>query len=317
MSAVETSWLGGDARALDQDHADAGGQPSWPRPVDEARLLGDQGDDVAGDVLRGGAISLGEQDGELVTAESGDQVGAPHPHPQQFGHRDDQLVTGAVAEGVVDLLEVVEVHHQQRSAGAVPLAQVEVALELLIEAAPVREPGQRVVLGQVCQLRLEAPTLGHVDRIEQQLVGYAVPVVHDDALERHVDPVAVAVLDPRLGRDPPRRARDDLADEPSHLGRLRAERERVVADEVVADPAGQVARCRVDVGDLPVDRADDDAERRLLEEARQPFLGHRQLLLAPPRLGDVARHDQRLVAIAVQRPAAPRSARSSGRRCWR
>ena len=63
------------------------------------------------------AVRLGQQDGELVATEPGDDVGLPDPARQDRADRRDELVTGGVPERVVDLLEVVEVDEQQGAAG--------------------------------------------------------------------------------------------------------------------------------------------------------------------------------------------------------
>ena len=57
-------------------------------------------------------VDVGQQDGELVAAEARDDVlGAQHV-PQAAGDGLQQLVADAVAEGVVDDLEVVEVEEE-------------------------------------------------------------------------------------------------------------------------------------------------------------------------------------------------------------
>ena len=52
-----------------------------------------------------------------------------------------------MAEGVVDLLEVVEVEHQQRPGDAVAVAARQLGPQVLLEAAPVLQPGERVLAG--------------------------------------------------------------------------------------------------------------------------------------------------------------------------
>ena len=64
-----------------------------------------------------------------------------------------------VAVAVVDLLEAVEVAHQQAEPGAGAPCALQLQLEGLLEAAPVREPGERVGAGgarKLCALLLEA-----------------------------------------------------------------------------------------------------------------------------------------------------------------
>ena len=88
----------------------------------------------------------GEQSGELVAAEPGDQVGAGE-RGEPLRDADQHLVPGGVPVAVVDLLEVVQVEHDrdERLAGRVGEqggGQPE-------EGAAVGQPGERVVAGGV------------------------------------------------------------------------------------------------------------------------------------------------------------------------
>ena len=108
------------------------------------------------------APGVGKDDPELVAAEATDDVGGAHPALDRAGDGNEQLVARAVAARVVDELEAVEVEDQQRAAGLVALGGGKLALELGGEAAAVVDAGQRVVVGEVLKLGLEALALGHV-----------------------------------------------------------------------------------------------------------------------------------------------------------
>ena len=97
-------------------------------------------------------VDARQQDRELVAAEAGDDVGRAQPLAQHARDARQQAVAGGVAEGVVDGLEAVEVEHERGALGAVAAHVREVPRELLLEAAAVREPGERVVVGEVAQL---------------------------------------------------------------------------------------------------------------------------------------------------------------------
>jgi len=66
----------------------------------------------------------------------------------------DQVVPGVVAERVVDALEAVDVDDHHRPLAAVAGGEGDVLVELAAEAAPVEQPGERVVVGEVAQLGL-------------------------------------------------------------------------------------------------------------------------------------------------------------------
>ena len=97
-------------------------------------------------------VDARQQDRELVAAEAGDDVGRAQPLAQHARDARQQAVAGRVAERVVDGLEAVEVEHERGALGAVAAHVREVPRELLLEAAAVREPGERVVVGEVAQL---------------------------------------------------------------------------------------------------------------------------------------------------------------------
>ena len=90
-----------------------------PRSADVAR--GSPRSSSAATVRALALVGLGEQHRELVAAEAGEHVGLAQAAAQQLGDAAQELVAGAVAERVVDVLEVVEVEHQDGAAGAVAL----------------------------------------------------------------------------------------------------------------------------------------------------------------------------------------------------
>ncbi|ODU00305.1 MAG: hypothetical protein ABS89_09210 [Thiobacillus sp. SCN 63-1177] len=99
-----------------------------------------------------------EEQGELVAAQPGGQLGSRPEFAQTLGHMLDHHIAGAVAGQIVDRLEVVEIDQQQRTAcrlgqrlGQPPL-----------KALAVVQAGQRVVIGQITGACLRALEFGHV-----------------------------------------------------------------------------------------------------------------------------------------------------------
>ena len=90
---------------------------------------------------------VGQQDGELVAAQPGEEVAGPQGRAQARADLPEQVVAGVVAEAVVDLLEAVEVEQQQRGRARRAVAVVEHPLGLLEQRAPVGQPGQLVGAG--------------------------------------------------------------------------------------------------------------------------------------------------------------------------
>ena len=82
----------------------------------------------------------------------------PQDRPEAACHVAQQPVARVVAERVVDDLEVVEVQeHDDRHLGA---GRADPLADRFEEQRPVRQPGQRVVVGLVAELLLEARQLG-------------------------------------------------------------------------------------------------------------------------------------------------------------
>ena len=82
--------------------------------------------------------------------------------PRTSGDLLQHLVAGEVAEGVVDRLEVVDVDQQQRPGRHLAARARHLGLDLLLETAPVPQPGQRVLLGESLQLLVEALAVADV-----------------------------------------------------------------------------------------------------------------------------------------------------------
>ena len=68
-----------------------------------------------------------------------------HDAPQALGDLGQKLIARGVAERVVDLLETIEIHQQQRELAAVTGRDFDRAIDVLTEQHSVREPRQRVV----------------------------------------------------------------------------------------------------------------------------------------------------------------------------
>ena len=306
--------VGGREPAVQHGHADAGTDPATVLHAVHGVH------EPLGGGVRALAVGAGQQHGELVAADAGDDVVRAQRVPQRRARRADHLVADVVAERVVDRLEVVEVDQHHRAGRAV----VDHRAELALEAAPVEQLGERVVVGLVAQLDLQPAPLGDVDHLGQQ---HAARVLVDQAREVHLRPARRAVGDehPHLAADRGarrgERARDELARALAVGGVDEIDR-RAPAQILLAEPGDRRQR-RVHAPEAPVAEADRLPDRRRLERLRQPRVAHRE---APPGAHRVLR-DQRRSWSATGRgrrragrcghpiPAVPRPrCRSTGRR---
>ena len=97
-------------------------------------------DDRLGRDPRALLVAARQQDRELVAAEPEGLAALA----QVRGQLGEHLVAGGMAEAVVDLLEVVDVHEAEAERIALRLRVGELALEPVVEVAVVAELGERV-----------------------------------------------------------------------------------------------------------------------------------------------------------------------------
>jgi hypothetical protein len=88
---------------------------------------------------RAGSLGSGarQQDGELVPAEPGDGVGFPQRPCEPLADLDEEQIAMMVAEGVVDLLEPVQVQQQQYRRAELPVGVPDGLADAVGEQLPV------------------------------------------------------------------------------------------------------------------------------------------------------------------------------------
>ena len=201
-------------------------------------------DDVANAVRVGDAACLRrvhEDDRELIAPVPGDDAEAARVLHEELGDLAQGFVAGAMAEPVVDLLEVVEVHERERER----LAEAAVALEFLLD--PDREVATVVHVRQrVLERKILQPGVAQRDgRLRRQRAHEALvlgveghdasPIESVDELE-HAENVVRRVLE-RNHQDRLRAVVEPLVDaRVEGVGSIRRDHVRVVQ---VEDIAGQ------------------------------------------------------------------------------
>ena len=91
-----------------------------------------------------------------------DGIVLAHALVQALCHFAQQLVADLVAERVVDLLETIEIEEQHADSRTARARALECGLELVAEEAPVRQPGEAVVVGELPDLVLGLLAFGDV-----------------------------------------------------------------------------------------------------------------------------------------------------------
>ena len=108
------------------------------RQLEAAPVPPDGAKDALGGALRSSRV-VGNHHRELVAAEPEDLLVRADRAQEDAGERREHVVARRVAESVVDLLEVVDVEEHEGDVG-----RLDQCVEVLVEGATVREPGQRV-----------------------------------------------------------------------------------------------------------------------------------------------------------------------------
>ena len=97
-------------------------------------------------VLFGG---IGHQQRKLIAAQAAEYFVAPHQRANFPGDADQHGIARPVAEGVIDVFELVQIEEYQRTLGVVSFRDGEQAGQLILQPAPVKQAGKRVTFGKV------------------------------------------------------------------------------------------------------------------------------------------------------------------------
>ncbi len=232
-------------------------------------------DDPPGDLhhLLPGAEIL-EQHGELVAAEARDGVAAAGRLDEPLRALVQHAVADRMAEGIVDVLEVVEVDEHDGYRPPVALADRHRVLDAVAEQRAVPEQGQRVVQRHSLQLLFHALAVGHVAEVQQapadrRFAVHVGAVDLDDALA--LVPARDAGLDDAGSARPREVAGDELA-QPRAIVEHH-EFVEVLADQVLRREAEDPLRGRRHVVDGAIRGDDRDDVRRVADQRVEARLG--------------------------------------------
>ena len=156
-------------------------------------------DQLLGQTARAGADVFGqEQHDEFVATEAGDLGALPAQSFDRHADAHRQLaqhfVAGLVAQGVVDALEVVQVHEQQGQFAAAGLQGHQAVVERFAESQSVGQAGQRIGVGHAADVAVvPRHGFGHAPEATHQVAQFVL------ALRAQFD-LAVAALFHAPGR---------------------------------------------------------------------------------------------------------------------
>jgi len=106
----------------------------------------------------GRSLDPGLDDGEFVATQPGDEVGAADATAQADSHGSQQLIADHMSERIVDAFEFVDIDIQHRQLFARSDAK-QFLFQLFVKQCAVRQVGEGVVVGEMCDPLLSAPAL--------------------------------------------------------------------------------------------------------------------------------------------------------------
>ena len=232
----------------------------------------------------------------------------PRRLPRELGgDRLQQLVAGAVPVGVVDLLEGVEVEHEQRGLLAVAPAARDLHRELALEQAAVVQAGERVVLGEVAQALLHHLALGDVLDLGDEVQRAALAVAYERDGEHRRDDVPAGVEVAALHLVVADLSGEQLADVLDVGGEVVGVGDVLerLGEQLLGGVAGDREQRLVDADPAARGCEQRHSDRGLLEDELEALLGVAASFLGVLAGGDVARDDDAADGRAVltaQRP---------------
>ena len=128
-------------------------------------------------------------DREFVGVEPRQHIVLAQRRAQPLADAAQQLVADAMAERIVDRLEIVEAEHEHRHLLGVAARAQQDVVHLLTQQIAVRQPGQAVMLGHEGQPRLGALAFGDVHQRQQHRRPVAVNQLA--RIDRQIDQRAV------------------------------------------------------------------------------------------------------------------------------
>ena len=104
-------------------------------------------------------IGLDENNQELIPTVADNKIRVSHLLNEKLRHRLQDSVAGLMAVGIVDLLEAIDVDHQEADRMVVPLGPADLTLDNLVKVTAVVDVGQRIAHRLITQLALQPDPL--------------------------------------------------------------------------------------------------------------------------------------------------------------
>src|SRR5205823_12584270 len=100
---------------------------------------------------------------ELIATQAANNSPVSHAFFEPVGHRNDEVVTYIMSEGVIDILEVVDIHQNDRPKAGVLFSLQMRVLKQFEEQPPVRKASQRIVFRHELDMRVLFAAFSNVE----------------------------------------------------------------------------------------------------------------------------------------------------------
>ena len=159
--------------------ADGGGDGNWVA-IKQERFAEDLHQLAGHDCCRFWSFHLAQQHKEFVAALTRERVRPAHNRTETAGNIAQELVADGVTEGVIHILESVEVDEEQRIARIVALCGGSNLLEPIGQQKPVGQASQEIMVRHVLDARFVGLGFGDV-REGGDVVGDLTAIITDGA----------------------------------------------------------------------------------------------------------------------------------------
>ena len=140
---------------------------------------------------RFGGVTMAEivdlDDGEFIAPEPRQNVGFPQRPFKSLGHLPEQFVAGGMTECVIDLLELIEVDHEDIEFLFPPTITSAGVFDFFHQGRAIGQPSEGIVVGQKRNASLVAPPLGNV-------LVHREPAAIDHGMAQYQDDAAITQL---------------------------------------------------------------------------------------------------------------------------
>ena len=100
-----------------------------------------------------------------------------------------------MALGIIDVLEVIQIQHQQIEAGTQPLADfTKAAADLLCQSNTIGQLGQGIMVGQMIDTLLGLFALGNIDGGAFDMQCFAIGITHQSQILQYPHGAAIAAV---------------------------------------------------------------------------------------------------------------------------